>query len=310
MSNTLPVLQLPEALELSAEGAQRALAALPEEQRAQALAFARALDPADPSEVAVYGAAEQGSMQTWLDVAIGAVSQRDLHKSEDSLDQLHDQLRAWERLCAPRRFFIFGGASFPRLRSAYQQAEPAIEGAAGALLDQSIALRHLSKVLERMMRENEAHLQRLGAYQLCGQLRMEQFRAEPASAANPQALIRLERRLQDLQITRQVTLQTRAQLLLLLDGNAQIIDTLERTLKHTLPLWKAQVLVALGLSAQADARKEALRAERALQENTRVTGKAALRRCNQTLLDAVSGLRISMREQQAQEDQIKSRLVS
>ena len=322
MSAALPQLNKPALVEQHDFDAQHALAALDEAEREQALTFARMIDPSDPAGLSAYGAAEQNGMRAWVDVALQAVAQQDPLKGGQIIDKLQERLRGWERLCAPRRFWFFGGASFPRLRNAYRQADPAVERAADALLDESVALRRASKVLERVARENEEHLQRLSTYLLCGQLRLQ----SPGDDTDPQMLERLQRRLHDLAMTRQINLQTRAQLMLLLDGNARMIDSLERTLRHTLPLWKAQVLVALGLSAQADAGYNALRAELALQKSAARTGAAAkqlarqarrsgprtdrgaLRESNRLLLDSVSALRASMRSQHEQGELVQKAL--
>jgi uncharacterized protein YaaN involved in tellurite resistance len=300
-----------------------ALAALDASEREQTLAFAREIDPANPTRLSAYGAAEQSGMRMWIDVALHAVAQGDPFKGRQLIDKLLERLRSWERLCAPRRFLFFYRASFPRLRAVYQQAGPAIERAADALLDESVALRRTSKILERMARENEEHLLRLSTYLLCGQLRLQAPRDD---SDDPQALERLRRRLHDLAVTRQINLQTRAQFILLLDGNERMIETLERTLRHTLPLWKAQVLVALGLSAQADARRETLRAEQALQKSATRTGattkklaqkvrlsgprvdRDALRESNRVLLDSVSALRAAMLGQYTQGERVQKAL--
>jgi uncharacterized protein YaaN involved in tellurite resistance len=159
--------------------------------------------------------------------------------------------------------------------------------------------------------ENQSHLERLSTYLLCGQVRLMELRDAGAGE-----LDRLERRLHDIALSRQVALQTRAQLVLLLDGNERMIETMERTLNQTLPLWKAQILIALGLSAQVEARAQVERARNALERDMRARNsllsrltaalrgskdeREALRQSNARLLDAVTGLREALRAQDLQ----------
>jgi len=308
MTYDFPQLQAPILLEGGTFDAAAILPALAEEDRARVRGFAAGIDAGDPSGLAVYGAAEQGAMQTWLDIAIKTVADQGAKQDARSVDRILGSLRGFDRLCGARRFLV-GHTSFARLRKEYARLAPAVDANANALLDQSIGLRRVSKVLERMEQENQAHLARLSTYLLCGEVRLQELRGAGAGE-----LGRLERRLHDIALTRQVALQTRGQLLLLVDGNARMIDTMERTLGQTLPLWKAQVLVALGLSAQAEARAEVERTRRALERDMRARNsllgrlmaalrghkdeRAALRQSNARLLDAVTDLQRALRAQE------------
>lgn len=299
-------------------------------EREQVSTFVRGIDLSDASQLQTYGAAEQGAMQTWLDVALSAVAQQDMQRGEKSVTRMLEQLREWDRLCRPR-MVCFGGAGYARLQQSYQQLAPAVEETAGVLLDENVALRRMSKLLERMAEENGAHLTRLTSYLLCGQLRLKGVENKALQAAvgtlpevaGVQALQRFERRLHDIALTRQVNLQLRAQILMLLEGNRQMIDTMERTLRHTLPLWKTQALLTLGLSAQAEAQEQVMRTQAGLQKQLaeqgslltkflrRIQGGAQridrvkLRENNAALLDSVTAMHASLRAQQAQEDQLE-----
>lgn len=329
MTNQLPMLQQNVLLEQSFD-AQQVWGMLSEREREQVSSFVRGIDLSDPSQLQTYAAAEQGAMQTWLDVALSAVSQQDMQRGEKSVTKMLEQLREWDRLCRPRMLF-FGGAGYARLQQSYQRLAPAVEETAGVLLDENVALRRISKLLERMAEENQAHLTRLTSYLLCGQLRLngaqnkeiKEAMGNLPEIAGTQAQQRFERRLHDIALTRQVNLQLRAQILMLLEGNRQMIDTMERTLRHTLPLWKTQALLTLGLSAQAEAQDQAVRAQAALQKQLNEQGplltkllrriqggaqridRAKLRENNAALLDSVTAMHASLRAQQAQEDQLE-----
>jgi len=278
MTHDFPQLQAPILLESGVFDAGAALAALDAGDRALVRDFAGRIDVAEPSSIAVYGAAEQGAMETWLDVAIKTVADEGAKRDVRGVDRMLASLRGFDRLCGARPF-LFGRTGFARLRREYARLEPAVETNAVALLDQSIGLRRVSKVLERMDTENRAHLARLSTYLLCGQVRLQELRASGAGQ-----LLSFERRLHDIALTRQVALQTKAQLMLLLDGNGRMIDTMERALGHTLPLWKSQVLVALGLSAQAEAQAQVKRTRRVL-----------LRQSNDGLLKAMAEVQKQLR---------------
>lgn len=310
MTHDFPQLQAPILLAGHPLDSDAVMGTLAEEERARVRRFAEGIDVGDPSGVAVYGAAEQGAMQTWLDVAIKTVADQGGKRDARALDKILTALRGFDHLCGARRFlFLFGHTSFARLRREYVRLEPLMEMEAGQLLDQSVGLRRVSKVLERMEAENLAHLARLSTYLLCGQVRLQELRD-----AGVGELDRLERRLHDIALTRQIALQTRAQLMLLLDGNGRMVETMERTLQQTLPLWKSQVLVALGLSAQAEARAQVERTRRALERDMnarngtlgRLTDtlrggknqREALRQSNAQLLAAVASLRKALSAQE------------
>ncbi len=365
MTYDLPQLQTPALLGEGVLEAAAVMPALTEQERSLVRGFAGQIDASDPSQLSVYGAAEQSSMQTWLDVAIKSVADQDLHTGEQGVEKLLAQLRGFDRLCAAR-MFLFGRVSFSRLRKEYRELDPAVERTAGELLDQSIGLRRISKVLERMEQENQAHLVRLSTYLLCGQVRLAQLRAaqgmpalpatgavngetalsaqspaavpnagpnvvldavSPADTANALELQRLERRVHDIALTRQVALQTRAQMVLLLEGNARMIEVMDRTLRQTLPLWKSQVLVSLGLAAQLDAQHEVERARREIERdmvmrNTFIARllallgvghageRQALHRSNEKLLGAVTDLQRALRMQQMQSERTQETLRS
>ncbi len=226
--------------------------------------FAATIDPTDAEQLMVYGAAEQGRMNTWLDVAVDAVVNDDHAPGEQAIGDLLGQLKAWDALCAPRRG-LFGGASLSGLRNGCRRMLPIVEELAGQLLVHSVELRKMIKLFERMATENALHHQRLTTYLLCGQVRLEQLQQQ----REQQAAHALDIRLHDIALTRQVSLQTQAQLALLTKGNQTLIDTIERTLAHTLPLWKAQVLVTLGIAEQTQAARDVANVQQTLQKQMR-----------------------------------------
>ncbi len=226
--------------------------------------FAATIDPTDAEELMVYGAAEQGRMHTWLDVAVDAVVNDDRAPGEQAVSDLLGQLKAWDALCAPRRG-LFGGASLAGLKTGCRRMLPIVEELAGQLLVHSVELRKMIKLFERMAVENALHHQRLTTYLLCGQVRLQQLEQQNQQ----QAAHALDIRLHDIALTRQVSLQTQAQLALLTKGNQTLIDTIERTLAHTLPLWKAQVLVTLGIAEQTQAARDVTDVQRTLQKQMR-----------------------------------------
>ncbi|MCL2810643.1 MAG: toxic anion resistance protein [Clostridia bacterium] len=280
MTHDFPQLSAPILWEGGALEAEAVLPTLSAQDRAGVRGFAAGIDGLDPSAVAAYGAAEQGVMETWLDRAIKTVADHGVAQDKRGIDRILAALRGFDRLCGARRF-LFGHTSFVRLRKEYGRLEPTVEINAGEVLDQKIGLLRVSKELERIETQNQAHLTRLSTYLLCGQVRLQELRA-----SGTEQLVPFERRLHDIALSRQVALQTKAQLMLLLDGNGRLIDTMERTLRQTLPLWKSQVLVALGISAQAEQSRRVQRGHK--QE------RGLLRQSNAGLLEAIAGLQKQM----------------
>ncbi|MDR3052024.1 MAG: toxic anion resistance protein [Oscillospiraceae bacterium] len=233
--------------------------------------------PEGAADIAAYGAQEQARMNAWLDIAVDTVAKDAGDEAGQALARLLAQLTVWDALCRPRRLLGLGGAGLPRLRGACRRLLPLVEDLAGALFDRGMALRRMVKVFARMRDENSAHQARLDAYLSDGRTHLDALRGR----GDDEAAARLEKRLHDLALSRQVSLQTQAQLDLLTRGNEDLIAALDQALGHTLPLWKTQVTLALGLAGQAQAAQDIALAQRAA-----LRGMAG----RQSLLSRLAGL--------------------
>ena len=160
---------------------------------------------------------------------------------------------------------LFGGGSVKALREAYEKSAPAIEKSADEMVDMRVALLRDQALLERLGEKNDALYAQLDALCVCGRERLAQLRAQRVSADAPgiaaaeaeaveaDAIDRFERRIADLELTRTACAQLSAQLRIVAESDLRTADKLHSTLHNTLPLWRAQMMTALGMARAMDA---------------------------------------------------------
>lgn len=282
--------EAPAAPILQAEPAQSPAAApsledmLSEEERAQVDAFAGQIDLADSQLVLTYGAGAQKKMADFSETALDRVRTQDLGEAGDLIASVVTELKSFD---ADEEKGLFGffkrqADKVTALKARYDKAQANVDKIVRALEGHQVTLMKDAAMLDQLYELNLAYFKELTMYLLAGRKRLAQVRdgelrelaeqaratgrTEDAEAAQrlEAACNRFEKKLSDLDLTRIIALQMAPQIRLVQNNEALMIEKIQTTLVNTIPLWKSQMVLALGLANN----EAALRAQAAVTDMT------------------------------------------
>lgn len=241
--------------------------------------FAKKIDIRDSSQVLQYGAAAQKNVAAFSSSALNKVSTKDLGEVGDTLSSLVVQLKN----NAPgeqkkRGFFSRGKVKLDEMKAQYSKAEANVDEVTKILEQHQVALMKDVAMLDQMYDLNQQYYKELTMYILAGKKKLKEVqegelqelrkkaeasgRQEDAEAYNDLANMvnRFEKKLHDLELTRMVSIQMGPQTRLLQNNDTLMIEKIQTSLVNTIPLWKSQMVLALGLerSRQATAAQTAV----------------------------------------------------
>ncbi len=242
--------------------------------------FAKQIDITNTNHVLQYGADAQQKMAEFSDVALEKVRTKDLGTVGDTLSDLIVELNGFSALEEGKGGFLglFKKAANPvaKLKAKYTKAEANVEKVVDALEGHQATLTKDIAVLDEMFAANTQNFKQLSMYIVAGKKKLEEAQnvtlpelkakaeasGEPADvqAANDFANMcnRFEKKLHDLDLTRTVSLQMAPQIRMVQNNDALMVEKIQTTLINTIPLWKSQMVLALGLAnnqAAIDAQK-------------------------------------------------------
>lgn len=256
----------------------------PEEQKVVDEFIAK-IDLTNTNHILQYGADAQQKMADFSDNALESVRTKDLGKVGDSLVDLVSELKGFSALEEKKGFFgLFKKAADPiaQLKLKYDKAESNVEKVVEVLEDHQVTLTRDIAVLDELFKANAANFKQLSMYIVAGKKKLKEAyevtlpelqkkaqasgAAEDAQLANDyaQMLNRFEKKLHDLDLTRTVSLQMAPQIRLVQNNDTLMIEKIQTTLINTIPLWKSQMVLALGI-ANSEA---AVDAQRAVSQTT------------------------------------------
>lgn len=256
----------------------------PEEQKVVD-EFIEKIDLTNTNHILQYGADAQQKMADFSDSALESVRTKDLGKVGDSLVDLVSELKGFSALEEKKGFFgLFKKAADPlaQLKIKYDKAEHNVEKVVEVLEGHQVTLTRDIAVLDELFKANAANFKQLSMYIVAGKKKLKEAyevtlpelqkkaqasgAAEDAQIANDyaQMLNRFEKKLYDLDLTRTVALQMAPQIRLVQNNDTLMIEKIQTTLINTIPLWKSQMVLALGI-ANSEA---AVDAQRAVSETT------------------------------------------
>ena len=244
------------------QGAQPVMDQLPAEMQRQIRGVAARLKVGDPAAVSAFGAKAQKDMSAFSEIALRQMLSEDIRPLDSLMHTLTEQIRACsfknEAKGLLRR--MFGGtAGLGEVRAAYEKAEPKISACANEMTDRRVALMRDSALLDRLYERNETLYRELCSLLVIGEEAQRQAREAGASETD---LARLDRRLQDLRVTKTASTQLAAQIRMIQENDRLTCERLQAALEVTIPLWKSQMMVALGLARATDSLKMEQRASR------------------------------------------------
>ena len=244
--------------------------------------FAQKIDITQTNVVLEYGAAAQKKIADFSENALASVRTKDLGDVGASLGALVTQLKGFgeeeEQPKGLRGIFKKGGSKLESMKAQYASVEDNVERIKKELTNHQITLMKDAAMLDQMYELNLQYYKELTMYILAGKKRLEQIRAgeleelrlqaertgaqEDAQRYNDlvQMCERFEKKLHDLELTRMVSIQMGPQTRLLQNSDVQMAEKIQSSLMNTIPLWKNQMVLALGLehSRQAAAAQTAV----------------------------------------------------
>jgi len=256
----------------------------PQEQ-AMVDAFSEKIDLHNTTIILQYGAASQKKIAAFSDSVLAGVKTKELGETGTMISDLIAELKGFsadEEEGGFLGFFKRSGSKISRLRARYADAEKNVTGIVTRLEDHQNRLMSDILVFDKMYEANLTYFQELTMYILAGKQKLEQERAttlvelqerarqsgmaHDAQAANDfEALCnRFEKKLHDLQLTRTISIQMAPQIRLLQNNHALLSEKIQSTLTNTIPLWKNQMVLALGMEHS----RQALEAQRAVSDMT------------------------------------------
>ena len=255
------------------------------EEQAMVDAFAEKIDITNSQQVLQYGSACQKKIGDFSEAALSKVSTKDLGEVGDMITDLVTELKNFDASEEEKGFLGFfkkKANQMEQLKTRYNKAETNVENIQAMLESHQVQLLKDIAMLDKMYELNMAYFKELSMYILAGKKKLEQVRAqelqqamdkakrsglpEDAQAARDLAdqCERFEKKLYDLELTRNISLQMGPQIRLLQNNNTMMAEKIQSTIVNTIPLWKNQMVLALGLAHS----QRAMEAERAVTNMT------------------------------------------
>ncbi len=255
---------------------------LTEAERRAIDTFIAKLDVTNNDHVLLYGAEAQKKVAAFSDSALAAVRTQDTGEVGDMLVNLVQQLKTFERDAddKPDTLLEKIGSWFSkpvdqveRMKASYAKVSVNVENIASSLETYQAQLLKDVAMFERLYDENSSYFHELTLYIIAGDKYLAMVRStklkelQEAAAKSGDAMDaqkandlaaqcdRLEKKLYDLKLTRQVSMQMAPQIRLLQNNDSLLVERIQSTLSNTLPLWKSQMVLALGLQHSEDALK-------------------------------------------------------
>lgn len=250
-------------------------------QRKAVEAFAKTIDITDSNVVLQYGAAAQKNVSEFSENTLQQIRTKDLGEIGDTLSDLVRQLQDFdpgEEKKGISGFFRRKKNQLATLKAGYAKASANVDKIVENLEAHQITLMKDVANLDQMFELNAKYQQELTMYILAGKKRLAQIQAEDLAQLQQQAQAsgtqadaqayndmvslcnRFEKKLHDLELTRMISLQMGPQTRMLQNNDTLMIEKIQSSLVNTIPLWKSQMVLALGLehSRQATAAQSAV----------------------------------------------------
>ena len=255
----------------------------PEEQK-MVDDFAQQIDLDDSTTILQYGAGTQKKMADCSESALEKVRSKDLGEVGDLLSSVVTELKGFDTEEEKGLFGFFkkGKNKIEALKTRYAKVETNIESICKVLEGHQIQLLKDIAVMDKMYEANLTYFKELTMYILAGKKKLEQTRdtelaqlLEKAKASGlPEDVQaakdleskcqRFEKKLHDLELTRTISIQTAPQIRMVQGNNTLMVEKIQSTLVNTIPLWKSQMVLALGVAHSG----EAVRAQREVTDMT------------------------------------------
>ena len=261
----------PEAEAVKKEMEQTVLS--PEEQQ-MVDSFAKKIDIENTNQILQYGAGTQKKMADFSDAALENVRTQDLGEVGDLITQVVGELRDFDAAEEEKGFLGFfkkQGSKIENMKNRYAKAEVNVQKITTSLQDHQMRLMKDSAVLEKMYAQNLNYYKELTMYILAGKQKLQEVREGKLKDLEAKAAVsglpedaqeakdldskcnRFEKKLHDLELTRTISLQTAPQIRLVQNNDTLMVEKIQTTIVNTIPLWKSQMVLALGIAHSTEA---------------------------------------------------------
>lgn len=247
--------------------------------------FAEKIDITNSTMILQYGAASQKKISDFSEAALSKVRTKDMGEVGGMITNLVGELQGMEPEEEKKGFFgLFkkAGDSIDEMKSKYAKVETNVDRIVEALEGHQVQLMKDIAMLDKMYERNMVYFKELSMYILAGKKKLAAVRAgeleqamnkartsglpEDAQAARDLADLcdRFEKKLYDLQLTRNVSLQMGPQIRLIQNNDTVMAEKIQTSIVNTIPLWKNQMVLSLGLAHS----RQAMEAQRAVSDMT------------------------------------------
>ena len=244
----------------------------PEEQK-MVNDFAAKIDIENTNQILQYGAGTQKKMADFSDTALENVKTQDLGEIGELISNVVGEVKDFD-VQEEGKFFGFfkkQTSKIENLKNKYDKAQANVEKITDSLQQHQVRLMKDSAMLDKMYEQNLNYFKELTMYILAGKKKLEETRngklaemknkaalsgfPEDAQAARDldEKCSRFEKKLHDLELTRTIAMQTAPQIRLIQNNDTVMVEKIQTTIVNTIPLWKSQMVLALGIAHSAEA---------------------------------------------------------
>ena len=248
--------------------------------------FAEKIDITNSQMVLQYGAASQKKLSDFSETALSRVKTKDMGETGELITNLISELQGFDATTEQPKgifgFFKKTSNSIEQLKTRYDSADKNVERIKAQLEDHQVTLMKDITMLDKMYELNLVYFKELTMYILAGKKKLAEVRANDLKAAQEKAqrtqlpeyaqaardladlCDRFEKKLYDLELTRNVSIQMGPQIRLIQSNDTMMAEKIQTTIVNTIPLWKNQMVLALGIAHS----HQAMQAERAVTDAT------------------------------------------
>ena len=258
------------------DGLEADYAALTPEEQKQVDEFSAQIDITNTQAVLQYGAGCQKKIADFSETALGNVRNKDMGEIGEMLTQVVTELKSFEEEEESKGFlglFKKNTNKLSNMKAKYDRAEVTVSKISDALEAHQRTLLKDAVMLDKMYELNLNYFKELSMYILAGRKKLEEAQSkelpkllakaeqsklpEDTQTARDFAEMcnRFDKKIHDLELTRMISLQMAPQIRLIQNNDTVMSDKIQSTIMNTIPLWKSQMVIAIGLNHSTDAAK-------------------------------------------------------
>lgn len=246
---------------------------LSDEEKAQVEAFAKQIDLTNSTVILQYGAGTQKKMADFSESALDNVKSKDLGEVGELLSDVVTELKDFDEEESKGFLGIFKKTSnkLEAMKAKYAKAETNVNEICKVLEGHQVQLLKDVAVLDKMYELNLTYFKELSMYILAGKKKLKEVRENDLQQLIAKAQVtglpedaqaakdldaqcnRFEKKIHDLELTRTISMQTAPQIRLVQSNDTLMAEKIQSTIVNTIPLWKSQMVLALGVEHSSQA---------------------------------------------------------